>query len=405
MHIFHIPSWFPCRHGLYTGISCENLIRCVSDDYPDTNHTVSLIQESTYIWLFHHPSVIKELFGYFHANKEIKCVKKSPNLDYFFSSKGILYSTRLGFKWRPYGYKKHKKNLQLCIEKKGKPDLIHAQVTNNGGYAAWLLSKEFDIPYIITERFAPFPMPEYLKNDRLIDDIYKPLNEANEVISVSPAFAKIIQKYCDRKVVAIPNFLDEKFFKPAENLKNISKNRLFQFSTLTLTYDPRKGIDTLITAIKIIKDKGFNALFKIGGGREDKYYKKVRQLTKYLGVEDHVEWFGKIDRNEVLDLMQKSDCFVLPSTSESFGTVYIEAMACGKPVIASLSGGPESIVNDKTGILVSVDNPEELANALIHMIKNHSSYSPVAIRQEFLDKFSKRAITKKYINLYQSIIK
>ncbi len=402
MHIFHIPSWFPCKKGPYGGISCENLIRCLSDGYPDTDHSVSLYQETFYWWLFN-SSLFKEVVGYFKEKDEVSIIAKSKNLDYFFASRSIVYSTRLGFRERPFAYKRHKENLEICIEKKGKPDLIHAQVTNSGGYAAWLLSKEFNIPYIITERFAPFPMPEYLKNGKLIDDIYKPLKEASQIISVSPAFAKIIEQYCDREVIAIPNFLDESMFKPADEFKK-NEDKRFRFATLTLNYEPRKGVDSLISAIRIIKDNGYDVLFRIGGGREDFYFDQVKQQAKELKVEQNIEWFGKLDRPGVVDLMQNCDCFVLPSTSESFGTVYIEAMACGKPVIATRCGGPESIVNDINGILVPVSDPVELANALMRMIDTYNSYNSSVIRQEFLKRFSKKVITEKYFNIYKNLL-
>lgn len=406
MHIFHIPSWFPCRHGEHSGISCENLIKCLSIVHPETHNTVSLYKETTYWWVFHYPSPIKEVFGYFKASNKSIIIKQSANLDYIYSPKSLVYSTRLGFNERRSAYKMHRENLILCIKNNGKPDVIHAQVTNTGGYVAWLLSKEFDIPYIITERFAPFPMPDYLKEGKLIDEIYKPLNEANRVISVSPAFAKIIEEYTHRKVESIPNFLDEDFFKPKEvDTTSENANRKFRFATLALTYEPRKGIDTLIKAIKILRDKGFAAVFRIGGGRQDEYYSKVNELAVSLNVQDSIEWFGAVDRKGVVELMQNSDCFVLASTSESFGTVYIEAIACGKPIIATKCGGPESIVNDINGLLVSIGNPEELAEALMHMITNCRNYSSLAIRNDFLERFSKNVVVRRYFDIYYNIIK
>jgi len=101
--------------------------------------------------------------------------------------------------------------------------------------------------------------------------------------------------------------------------------------------------------------------------------------------------------------MQNSDCFVLASQSESFGTVYIEAIACGKPIIATRCGGPESIVNDGNGILVPVDDYEKLAEAIIKMITESDKYDPVAIRKDFLDRFSKKVVVEKYVKIYKEL--
>lgn len=402
MHIFHIPSWYPCRHGQYTGISCENLIRSIHVVHPEIKNSVSLYQETQYRILFS-KSFFREFIGYFAAKNEIRRVVENINLEFFYSSKTLFYSTRLGFNDRETAYLKHRENLLECIKKSGRPDVIHAQVTNTGGYAAWRLSKEFNIPYLITERYAPFPQRDYLKNaDELIDDMFLPLHQADKVISVSPAFAEIISRFSKRQVIAIPNFLDEDFFRPSA-IKKVKSASEFCFSTLALSYEPRKGVEILVRAIKLIREKGYSAIFRIGGGREDHFLENIKKLSLELGVGGNIEWFGKIDRNDVVRLMQDSDCFVLASQSESFGTVYIEALACGKPVIATRCGGPESIVNDINGFLVSVDNPEELADAMIRMMNEYKNFDQGAIRNDFLKRFSKTVVVEKYIDIYNEI--
>lgn len=401
MHIFHIPSWYPCRHGRYAGISCENLILSLSRLHPEIRNSVSLYQENTYWWLLKY-DFTNEVVGFFRGPKSVNVISESSSLEFYYAPRSIMYSTRLGYIERKAAYKAHLKNFLECVKKHGMPDLIHAQVTNSGGYAAWRIAKEYGIPYIITERFAPFPHPSYIKNEKLIPDLYYPLYEASKVISVSPAFANIISEYCGRDVLSIPNFLDEEFFKPSTDGKD-GRNHTFRFATLALSYEPRKGVDTLIRAIKIVKDRGFKAAYDIGGGREDFLFENVKKLADDLDVKNEIKWFGKVDRKGVVELMQNSDCFVLASQSESFGTVYIEALACGKPVIATRCGGPESIVNDINGILVSIDNPEELADAMIRMMNEYKNFDQGAIRNDFLKRFSKTVVVEKYIDIYNEI--
>ena len=72
---------------------------------------------------------------------------------------------------------------------------------------------------------------------------------------------------------------------------------------------------------------------------------------------------------EVSSILAHADIFVLASRKETFGIVYVEAMAKGLPVIATKCGGPEEFVNKENGILVPVDNVEELSKAMLLMYK------------------------------------
>ena len=75
-------------------------------------------------------------------------------------------------------------------------------------------------------------------------------------------------------------------------------------------------------------------------------------------------------RDKIAEILRASDCFVLPSKLETFGVVYIEAMACGVPVNATRCGGPESFVDDWNGALIAINDHEALVNSLKYMLEN-----------------------------------
>ena len=103
--------------------------------------------------------------------------------------------------------------------------------------------------------------------------------------------------------------------------------------------------------------------------------------------------------------MNKCDAFVLPSRYETFGVVYIEALASGKPVIGTFNGGAEDIVNQDVGILVEIDNVKKLSNAMEYIRKNNKEYKPEELRKYCTEKFSANVIIKKIINVYKEVIK
>ena len=102
--------------------------------------------------------------------------------------------------------------------------------------------------------------------------------------------------------------------------------------------------------------------------------------------------------------MQQCDCFVLPSRYETFGVVYIEAMACGKPVIAVKNGGPDDFVNDFNGILIESEDIEALADAMNYIALNYKHYDSYEISGYVRNQFSEETIAKKLETVYKEIL-
>ena len=90
----------------------------------------------------------------------------------------------------------------------------------------------------------------------------------------------------------------------------------------------------------------------------------LKQLTKDLKIQEYVTFTGKYERKQFAEELHKSDCFVLVSRDETFGIVYVEAMACGVPAIASMCGGPSDIIDDSNGLLVPMGDSHALSKAM-----------------------------------------
>ena len=94
-----------------------------------------------------------------------------------------------------------------------------------------------------------------------------------------------------------------------------------------------------------------------------------RELSHKLGVERHVFFLGHLSRGELVEAYRACDAYVLPSDYESFGIVLLEAMACGKPVVATRVGGTSDIVTDReTGLLVPFGDDAALKQALLSVL-------------------------------------
>ena len=100
-----------------------------------------------------------------------------------------------------------------------------------------------------------------------------------------------------------------------------------------------------------------------------------------------------------------ADAFVLASRLETFGVVYIEAMAAGLPVIATACGGPEDFVSPDNGILVPKEDVPALADAMERMIRTRESYDSAAIARFARDRFSPAAVAGELEAVYRQIVK
>ena len=124
-----------------------------------------------------------------------------------------------------------------------------------------------------------------------------------------------------------------------------------------------KGMDTLITALpRLLTEWPALQLVAVGEGEDQGW---LEQIADGRGVRRHVHFLSGLSYAEIAACYQACEIFALPSRGEGFGLVYLEAMACGKPVIGGAHGGaPEVIEDGKTGYLVHHGDAGQLATSL-----------------------------------------
>jgi len=173
-------------------------------------------------------------------------------------------------------------------------------------------------------------------------------------------------------------------------------------------YD-KKGQDILVDAAKEILQKyGLKnfRFFIIGRIGNQEFYAKLVKKVKKFGLNEII-FTGELNREEVYSFYKNCDVVVLPSRSESFPTAVTEAMAIGKPVIASKIFGTVEQINDGyDGILVSSDDAKLLTKTLISLYKDKSELKKLGINAHntFLEKFTLEKMGRKYITLITKII-
>lgn len=165
----------------------------------------------------------------------------------------------------------------------------------------------------------------------------------------------------------------------------------------------RKGINHLISAFHQVADCYPQACLRIVGDGKERSH--LQEQIALLGLDSRVSLLG--NQTDVPRLMNQFDIFVLPSLWEPFGLVIAEAMACGKPVVATNVGGiPEIVEHKRTGILVPPAEVSPLAEALALLLGNDILREEFgsAGRKRFLERFDSRIMATKYQKLYDSML-
>ena len=139
-----------------------------------------------------------------------------------------------------------------------------------------------------------------------------------------------------------------------------------------------KGYDQVLRALPAVKHAFPDVRYILGGRGSDRG--RVIRLIRELGLTDAVILAGYIPDHELCAFYNLCDVFAMPSKAQGFDTVFLEALACGKPVIAgNKDGSVDAVVNGKLGVLVDPDNVAEIAEALVLILtKRH----PLGILQD-----------------------
>ena len=279
------------------------------------------------------------------------------------------------------------------IKNNGLPDIIHVQSLVIAGPLALLISKKYEIPYVVTEHSSIFATGNI---DKRNIQIFKKTIKASQInIAVSNKFVELLNEiFSVKDWQYLPNIVNDSFLNA--QLKCNPDNH-FEFISIC-SLDRNKRIDILIQSFSKAFKGNERVKLKIGGDGPEK--NNLVNLMYEEGLSKQVTFLGSLEREQVKKEMASSDAFVLSSEYETFGVVIIEAMALGKPVVATRCGGPESIVIPLVGYLVEKNSIDALAEGMTNLYENRDRYSAEDIREYCKNNFSEDVVVNKLVNIY-----
>lgn len=292
-------------------------------------------------------------------------------------------------------------------------DVIHAEFALPAGFPAAIVSKLAEKPVVITlvggDIYTPSEPALMSALRRLALPVYKTTFSFAVLTAISSDTAKRARRLgATGEIILTPYGIDlEKFHKTKPDAKLIKKfglgNSLVLLTVCRLSR--RKGLNYLLDAMpELLKIDKTIRLLIVGDGSEKK---TLVSQCRSLGIEDRVIFVGAIPHDELNQYYNLADIFVLPSLHEGLGIVFMEAMACGLPVVTTNRGGMVDVVEDgKTGFLIDVGDTKKLIKSLEKLIKDtklREGFSKNAERRA-TSEFSWDKAADRYINAYKKAI-
>lgn len=169
--------------------------------------------------------------------------------------------------------------------------------------------------------------------------------------------------------------LPDSFAKPRNLMQRygLIDNNFILFSLTRLaSTEQYKGYDHVISVLGSLKSKFPQIKYLLSGKYDDQEYIRIKKLIETYGVSEHVILTGFIDEAELTEHFLLADLFALPSKKEGFGIVFIEALACGLPVICgNADGSIDAVRNGELGEAIDPDNLTDLNNAITRHLQKH----------------------------------
>ena len=283
-------------------------------------------------------------------------------------------------------------------------DIIHGNKLFCDGYICRKLSKLKNIPYCVSVRDTDINSKFSWKIPWIRRMGLRNIAEASAIIFLSEKYQeKLVEKvpksYREsilKKSYIVPNGIDDYYI---ENAVYRNNNRIDVIRIISVgKISKRKNLETTIAACKLLIDSGKKVELNIIGPIVDREYDAMIKETPF------VRYHGLCNKEQVLEHLRESDIFVMPSHTETFGLVYLEAMTQGLPVIYTRGQGFDGQFPEGTvGYAVSDEDPKEIADGVIAIIADYPILSKNATKCS--TEFSWTRLVRQFMDIYQAIAK
>jgi len=296
------------------------------------------------------------------------------------------------------------KMVDTYIQQNGKPDLIHAHSWQLAGYVCSLIKEKYKIPYIITEHSGTLnpvsnQLDKLLSDPCVADKIKKAYLHADAIIGVSKNVMDGIQSIIGNEIplYVISNLIDIDFFTIPKD-KPAHHDFIFAAANSNL---PEKAYDILFKAFDIVCSQNQRIRLRIAGNHFQT--KAARKMLSSCKFRYNIELLGWQQPDGIRNLLWNADAFVVSSRVESQSIAVLEAMSTGLPVVGT-HVIPEEMLTSQVGFSVPINDPDQLAAAMLKMVTSIHRFNSNQIRSQALSLAQPEKVVTQIISVYNDVL-
>jgi glycosyltransferase involved in cell wall biosynthesis len=286
-------------------------------------------------------------------------------------------------------------------------DILHAYFLPQAGFVAAYAGKYLNIPSVVSIRGNDIERAAF--DPDKFSHILFALRNASSVTTNANILAQKAKAFIDREIVVIPNGIDTDLFKPMEKNEALagalSLDPAAQSQVIGFVGELRekKGLQTLLHAYAQLNKKNPVTLLIVGEVRQGEDKKMFDEIKDSI-PNPNIIVTGQIPHKDLPAYYSLMDVFVHPSLRDGMPNAVLEAMACGKTVIATPVGGMLDVIKDNVnGILINVNDAEQLAGKVAEALSRHENRQAIgrSARETILAQFTPEKELRANLGIYK----
>ncbi|MFH1297799.1 MAG: glycosyltransferase [Bacteroidota bacterium] len=298
-------------------------------------------------------------------------------------------------------YRAHQRGLEVAGD--FIPDVIHSHVLTRTALMGHYLSRRYRVPHVISEHWS-----RYFPENGTYRGWFRKLitrhvvGKAAAVIAVSEVLKQALLscRLFNHHYFVVPNVVKTSLQVDRHQERPGSQK---QFLHVSCFDDRAKNISGLLEAVTELSRRRSDFRCLLAGEGPD--LERMQQAAMDLGLLGKTVFFAGLKaQKDLTDLYEQADFTVLSSRYETFGTVLIESLACGTPVVSTAVGIAPEVINPSNGILIPANDKQSLVEAIDHMLDQGNFFDREAIRASVQDYYSPQSVGDKLSAIYTQVM-